>query len=165
MGYRQTMIPALRFLLRSRALPLALAFSIGTAGATSLDFGASYASPGGTLLRVGVQDYPLAEFGVGAGLSSRGLDASASRALVLTGLGAVRARASAGLLYGGGLSGTLDLSGTLGPLALNVVGSAWSAAPDAFDPLARWAQAAPDLRGAAPRWIWRPATASAASCC
>ena len=140
------MKPALSPPSRLCVLPLVLAFCAGTAGATSLGFGASYTGPGGALLRAGVQDYPLAAFSVGAGLSSRGLDAAASRAFVLTGLGALRARASAGLLYGGGLSGTLDLSGTLGPLALNVVGSAWNAAPDAFDPLERWAQTAPDLR-------------------
>ncbi|WP_425147761.1 hypothetical protein [Deinococcus sp.] len=132
-------------------LALSLAgVGLGGAAATSLDFGVSYA-PGSSfsqsaLLRLDVQDVSLAGFTLGAGASSRGLDLSVSRALVLSGLGALRARANAAALYAGGLSGSLDLSGTLGPVALTVGGSAWSAFPAAFDPLARWAQVAPDLR-------------------
>ena len=134
-----------------------LLLSAGAAGATSLDFGASLSPQGGSLLRAGVGDLPLAGFTLGAGLSSRGLDFSVSRALVLTGLGAARARFdgaalwSGGLrggLWSGGLRGGLNLSGTLGPLALALAGSAWNASVDRFDPLARWAEAAPDLRDA-----------------
>ena len=132
--------------MRSRFLLAPLLALSCTAGATSLDFGASYGTLDGALLRVGVTDYALAGFTLGAGVSSRGIDASVSRAFVLTGLGAARARVGGALLYGGGLSGSLDLSGTVGPVALTFGASAWNAAPDDFDPLARWAQTAPDLR-------------------
>ncbi|GGQ97727.1 hypothetical protein [Deinococcus ruber] len=132
--------------MRSRFLLASLLALSCTAGATSLDFGASYATLGGALLRVGVTDYALAGFTLGAGISSRGVDASVSRAFVLTGLGAARARLTGAVLYGGGLSGNLDLSGTVGPVALTFGASAWNVAPDSFDPLARWAQTAPDLR-------------------
>jgi len=125
-----------------------LLLSAGAAGATSLDFGVSLSPQRGSLLRAGVTDLPLAGFTLGAGLSSRGLDFSASRALVLTGLGAARARVDGAALWSGGLRGGLNLSGTLGPLALTLAGSAWNASVDRFDPLARWAEAAPDLRDA-----------------
>ncbi len=139
----------------SRTLP-ALAFTLaaltsGLAGATSLDFGVSYAPSGGTLaqdslLRFGVQDFQLSGFSLAAGLGTRGLDAALSRSLVLPGLGVARARASGAVLFSGGLRGGLSVSGTAGPVALTLTGSAWNAGLTAFDPLARWAEAAPDLR-------------------
>ncbi len=128
------------------------ALTSGLAGATSLDFGVSYAPAGGTLLqdgllRIGVQDVQLGGFGLAAGLSSRALDASFTRSLVLPGLGALRLRADGAALYSGGLRGGLNLSGTAGPVALTLSGSAWNASLTRFDPLARWAEVAPDLRG------------------
>ena len=126
------------------------------AGATSLDFGVSYVPAGGTLLqdgllRIGVQDVQLGGFGLAAGLSSRALDASLTRSLVLPGLGVARLKADGAVLYAGGLSsvglrGGLNLSGTAGPVALTLSGSAWNASLTGFDPLARWAEVAPDLR-------------------
>jgi len=140
---------SLRRCLRRSLLPLAV--TLATAGATSLDFGVSYAPAGGTLLedgrlRVGVQDLPLAGFTVAAGLGTRGLDAALSRSLVLPGLGVARARAEVAALYSGGLRGGLSLSGTAGPVALTLDGHAWNAGLTRFDPLARWAEEAPDLR-------------------
>ena len=134
------------------ALALTLApLTSGLAAATSLDFGVSYAPSGGTLaqdglLSVGVQDLQLSGFSVAAGLSTRGLDAVLSRSLVLPGLGVARARASGALLFSGGLRGGLSVSGTAGPVALTLTGSAWNAGLSALDPLARWAETAPDLR-------------------
>jgi hypothetical protein len=124
----------------------------GLAGATNLEFGVSYAPSGGTvlqdgLLRFGVSDVQLAGFGLAAGVGSRGLDAAVTRSLVLPGLGAARLRADGAVLYSGSVRGGLNLSGTLGPVALTLAGSAWNAAPSRFDPLARWAETAPDLRG------------------
>jgi len=135
---------------------LAAVLTSSPAGATSLDFGVSYAPAGGTLLqdglvRIGVQDVQLGGFGLAAGLSSRALDASLTRSLVLPGLGVARVRADGAVLYTGGLSsvglrGGLNLSGTAGPVALTLSGSAWNASLTRFDPLARWAEVAPDLR-------------------
>jgi|GEM_PF-1490080 len=135
--------------LRLSVLPLAATFA--TAGATGLDFGVSYAPAGGTLLqdgllRIGVQDLPLAGFTVAAGLGTRGIDAAFGRSLVLPGLGVARARADAAVLYSGGVRGALSLSGTAGPVALTLDGGAWNAGLTHFDPLARWAEEAPDLR-------------------
>ncbi|WP_407570514.1 hypothetical protein [Deinococcus altitudinis] len=128
----------------------------GVAGATSLDFGVSYAPSGSTLpgstlaqdglVRFGVQDVQLAEFSLAAGLGTRGLDAALSRSLVLPGLGVARARVSGAALFSGGLRGGLSVSGTAGPVALNLAGSVWNAGLSSFDPLARWAEVAPDLR-------------------
>ncbi|WP_424949632.1 hypothetical protein [Deinococcus sp.] len=132
-------------------LLLAAALTTSLAGAASLDFGASYAPAGGTLLqdgvfRVGVQDVQIAGFGLAAGLGTRGLDAALSRSLVLPGLGVVRVRADGAAQYTGGLRGGLSLSGTAGPIALTLTARAWNAGLTRFDPLARWAELAPDLR-------------------
>lgn len=143
------LLPRPRFLT---ALCVAPFLTCGLAGATSLEFGVSYAPAGGTvwqggLLRLGVKDVQVAGFGLAAGLSGRAADASLSRSLVLPGLGAARLRADGAVLYLGGLRGSLNLSGTLGPVALTLSGSGWNADPTRFDPLARWAEVAPDLRG------------------
>ena len=143
------LLPRSRFLTALRVTPFLMC---GLAGAVSLDFGVSSAPAGGTalqdsLLRLGVQDVQIAGFGLAAGLSSRAADASLSRSLVLPGLGAARLRADGAVLYSGGLRGGLNLSGTLGPVALTLSGSGWNADPTRFDPLARWAEVAPDLRG------------------
>ncbi|WP_407539008.1 hypothetical protein Q0M94_12620 [Deinococcus radiomollis] len=148
-------MPTLPRLHRTRTLlasTLAVAaLTSGLAGATSLDFGVSYVPSGGTLaqdglVRVGVRDFQLAGFSVAAGLGTRGLDAALLRSLVLPGLGVARARAGGALLFSGGLRGDLSVSGTAGPVALTLTGSAWNAGLTAFDPLARWAETAPDLR-------------------
>ncbi|MGY2892940.1 hypothetical protein [Deinococcus sp. UYEF24] len=123
----------------------------GLVGATSLDFGVSYASSGGTLaqdglVRFGVQDVQLGSFSLAAGLGTRGLDAALSRSLVLPGLGVARARVSGAVLFSGGLRGGLSVSGTAGPVALTLTGNAWNAGLTGLDPLARWAEVAPDLR-------------------
>jgi hypothetical protein len=133
------------------ALPSALALSSGLAGATSLNFGVSYAPSVAELtqdglLRVGVQEYPLAGFSLAAGLSTRAVDASVSRSLVLPGLGAARLRVEGAGVYAGGLRGGVNLSGTAGPIALTLSGSAWNIGLGRVDPLARWAEVAPDLR-------------------
>ena len=138
--------------LDRRRLFALVALTSSLAGATSLDFGVSYAPAGGTLLqnglvRIGVQDVQLGGFGLAAGLSSRALDASLSRSLVLPGLGVARVRLNGAVLYTGGLRGDLNLSGTAGPVALTLIGSAWNAPLTRFGPLARWAETAPDLRG------------------
>ena len=143
--YGQAMRPNRRFLFALAALTSSLA------GAVSLDFGVSYAPSGSTLLqdsllRIGVQDVQLAGFGLSAGLSSRSLDASLSRSLVLPGLGVARVRLNGAVLYTGGLRGGLNLSGTAGPVALTLSGSAWNASLTRFGPLERWAEVAPDLR-------------------
>lgn len=135
--------------LRLSVLPLVAA--LATAGATSLDFGVSYAPAGGTLLqdgllRLGVQDVPLAGFTVAAGLGTRGADAAVGRSLVLPGLGVARARVDAAVLYSGSVRGGLNVSGTAGPVALTLSSSAWNTGLTRFDPLARWAEEAPDLR-------------------
>lgn len=134
-----------------RRLITLAALCSGLAGATNLEFGVSYAPSGGTvlqdgLLRLGVSDVQLAGSSLAAGVGTRSLDAAVTRSLVLTGLGAARLRVSGAALYAGGLRGGLDLSGTLGPVALTLSGSAWNAAPDRFGALARWAETAPDLR-------------------
>ncbi|GGJ72043.1 hypothetical protein [Deinococcus aquiradiocola] len=137
--------------MRLHRTALALALTCSVAGATSLDFGVSYAPAGGTLgqdglLRVGVTDLPFAGFSLMAGAGSRSLDASLGRSLVLPGLGVARVRADGAFLYGGGLRGGLTLGGTAGPVALTLSGSVWNAGAARFDPLARWAEVAPDLR-------------------
>ena len=123
----------------------------GLAAGTSLDFGVSYAPSVGTLaqdglFRFGVQDVQLAEFSLAAGLGTRGLDAGLSRSLVLPGLGVARARASGAVLFSGGLRGGLSVSGTAGPVALTLAGSAWNTGLTTSDPLAGWSEVAPDLR-------------------
>jgi hypothetical protein len=145
---RTLFTPALT--LFTPALTLA-ALTSGIVGATSLDFGVSYAPSGGTLaqdslFRLGVQDVQIKGFSLAAGLGTRGLDASLSRSLVLPGLGVARARAGGSVLFSGGLRGTLAVSGTAGPLALTLTGSAWNAGLTRFDPLSRWAETPPDLR-------------------
>ena len=145
------MFPRSMQLNRRRLFALVAALTSSLAGAASLDFGVSYAPAGGTLLqdglvRLGVQDVQFAGFGLAAGLSSRALDATLTRSLVLPGLGALRLRADGAALYLGGLRGGLNLSGTAGPVALTLSGGAWNASLTRFDPLARWAEVAPDLR-------------------
>lgn len=138
-------------LLTPCLLSLAAALTSSLAGAATLDFGVSYAPVSGTffedsLFRLGVQDVQLSGYTLAAGLGTRGLDAALGRSLVLPGVGVARVRADLGVLYSGGLRGRLNLSGTAGPVALTLTGSAWNASLTRFDPLARWAEVAPDLR-------------------
>lgn len=126
-------------------LPGLLALTPPAASAASLDFGVAYA-PGATLLesgllRLGVSDYSLGAYTLGAGLSSRGLDASVARRLTLTGLGTARLGLDGGVLWDAGLRGRLSASGTLGPVAAGLNLSGWTREPGRFDPLAPLSEA------------------------
>ncbi|MFC4455968.1 hypothetical protein [Deinococcus sonorensis] len=133
-------------LSRRLALTLGLLGTVSGAGAIQLDIAATASSAASAQLRFGVREYQAGSFTLGAGLSTSGADLSATRALVLPGVGTARAQASAGVLWSGGLRGALNLSGTAGPVALTLGLNSWTAALERFDPLARWAEAAPDLR-------------------
>lgn len=118
----------------------------GAAGAATLEFGVSYAAPGGLLPRVGVTDVDLGRVRLGAAASTRALEARLSGGLSLPPAGAVSLTGGAAVTYRGGVRLDSRASGTLGPVALNVGGSFFSAAATDVDPLAAWALTPTDLR-------------------
>lgn len=130
---------------RWTALALALA---GTAGATAVDFGVSYhgGNQGGGWARVGVSDFPALGGRVSAGVSTRAAGVGYSRSLALPPLGVITARADAALAFSGGGRISTRLGGSVGPVALNLGGSFFSAPAARVDPLSVWDFDATDSR-------------------
>lgn len=127
------------------ALALALA---GTAGATALDFGVSYhgGPQGGGWARVGVSDFPALGGRVSAGLSTRAATVGYARSLALPPLGVVTARADVAAAFAGGVQASARLGGSVGPVALNLATSGFSAPAARIDPLSLWTFDATDTR-------------------
>lgn len=138
--------------LQQMMTALALAGACGgAAGAATLDFGVSYRSEGaqlwdGGLLRLGVSEVPLGRATLSAGVSNRAVEAGVSGGFSLPPAGALTLRGDAALTYWGGVRLASRASGTLGPVALNVGGSLFTAAATDVDPLAAWTLAPTDLR-------------------
>lgn len=123
----------------------------GVAGAVNLDFGVAYrsglGSPGaGGLARVGVSDLPLGRGTLTLGVSNRALEASVGQGLSLPPAGAVSARLDAAVTWRGGVRLSPVASGTLGPVALNLAGTFFTAGATEVDPLAAWTLTPTDLR-------------------
>lgn len=129
-----------------------LAFLLaGGAGATSLEFGVAYRTPGSGLLdqgwaRVGVSDVDLLGGRVSAGVSSRAVDVGFVRGLSLAPVGNATARADVAVTYAGGVRLSSRTTASLGPVALNVGGAYFTAPATDIDPLAAWTPAPTDLR-------------------
>lgn len=130
---------------RWMALALALA---GTAGATALEFGVSYhgGARGGGWARVGVSDLPALGGRVSAGLSTRAAEVGYARSLALPPLGVVTARADVAAAFAGGVQASARLGGSVGPVALTLAATGFSAPAGRIDPLTPWNFDATDSR-------------------
>ncbi|WP_232472536.1 hypothetical protein [Deinococcus sp. DB0503] len=118
----------------------------GVAGAVNLDFGVAYRSGTGGWARVGVSDLALGRGTLTLGVSNRALEASVVQGFSLPPAGAVSARLEAAVTQQGGLRLAPGVSGTLGPVALNLAGTFFTAGATEVDPLAAWTLAPTDLR-------------------
>ena len=142
--------------LRNRGRGLAVLGALAVAGlgsahATSVDFGVAYRSGGDTLLesawaRVGVDDLNVLGGAVRLGASTRAGDAAYTRTLAVPPLGAVTSTSSVAVTYSGGVRLASRATATLGPVALDVGGSYFTASAGVVDPLAVWSEAAVDQR-------------------
>lgn len=137
------------------SLKFVLALSVGallnTAGATSLDFGASYRSVGADLMqrgwaRFGVSEVDFMGGTFSAGVSNRAADVGFSRSLSLAPLGVANARTDLAVTWQGGVRLASRATATLGPVALNLGGAYFTTNLTNIDPLAAWAFAPQDLR-------------------
>lgn len=130
-----------------RLLPAA-ALLLGSAHATDLDFGVSLAATPTLQLtpRLGLSGVPLAGGRLAAAVSTRGVQGSYERSLTLPPLGAATVSAELGVPWSGGLRARARGTGTVGPVALNVGGSYFTASALALDPLAGWRAEPTDLR-------------------
>ncbi|WP_135229605.1 hypothetical protein [Deinococcus fonticola] len=129
-----------------RTLLTILCFSLGASGvggATNVDFGVTYP----LTARVGVSDWPALGGTVAAGVSTRGVDVSYARGLSLPPLGALNTSVQAQVAWAGGFRVASATSGALGPVALSLSGTYFTASAATFDPLAGWTLAPTDLRG------------------
>ncbi|ABF45847.1 hypothetical protein Dgeo_1552 [Deinococcus geothermalis DSM 11300] len=118
----------------------------GVAGAVNLDFGVAYHSGTSGWARVGVSDLALGRGTLTLGVSNRALEASVVQGFSLPPAGTVSARLEAAVTQQGGLRLAPGVSGTLGPVALNLAGTFFTAGATEIDPLAAWTLAPTDLR-------------------
>ncbi|MEF2280028.1 hypothetical protein V3W47_17175 [Deinococcus sp. YIM 134068] len=123
----------------------------GTAGAVNLEFGVTYRSGGvslrdGGMVRFGVSDVTLGRGSLAASVSNRALEVGVTQGLAVPLAGAVSAGADAAVTWRGGVRVASRVSGTLGPVALNVGGTLFTTDATAVDPLAAWTLAPTDLR-------------------
>ncbi|PTA69634.1 hypothetical protein [Deinococcus arcticus] len=131
-----------------RLLPFVLSGLLaGAAQAATLDFGVAYAQPAtGLWGRAGLSDLEVLGGTAAFGLSPRALDLTYSRGLALPPLGAVNARADLALTWQGGVRAGSRLTGSVGPVALNLGLTAFTVGAQAVNPLAPFAEAPTDLR-------------------
>ncbi|MBZ9712110.1 hypothetical protein [Deinococcus multiflagellatus] len=119
----------------------------GAAQAATLEFGVAYSRPGSPLwARAGISDVEVLGGTAAFGVGNRGADLSYGRGLALPPLGAVSARSSLLVTWQGGVRAGSRVTGSLGPVALNLGLSAFTVAAQAADPLAPFAEAPTDLR-------------------
>lgn len=118
----------------------------GGAGAVNLDFGVAHSSGTDRWVRIGVSDLALGRGTLSAGVSNRALEASVVQGFSLPPAGTVSARLDAAVTWRGGVRLSPGVSGTLGPVALNLAGTFFTAGATELDPLAAWTQSPTDLR-------------------
>lgn len=121
-----------------------------TAHATELHFGASYShtvAPFWTV-QLGFNDWEVAQGSVNGELSNRALQLGYRRSLTLPALGGVQAQSSVALAFGevSGVRISSQAQAALGPIALNLAGSYFTAPLWTTEPLGQWAAEAKDLR-------------------
>ncbi|GMA17379.1 hypothetical protein [Deinococcus metallilatus] len=121
----------------------------GGAGALALDFGVTYRAGApwdGGLLRAGVHDVTFGRGTLSAGVSNRAVEVGVVQGFSLPPAGALSARADAALTWSGGVRLSSRANGTLGPVALDLGGTFFTAPAVNVDPLAAWTLAPTDLR-------------------